>query len=90
MSDSRKMKHTSKVLFCVAVLLVVTAFADAKVFRTLCTRAHTHTRTHTHTDILFHHLLKEYFGCGMAEVPCGLDHFARTTYSCSVLEKPDS
>ena len=50
MSDSRKMKHTSKVLFCVAVLLVVTAFADAEVFRTLC------ARTHTHTDILFHHL----------------------------------
>ena len=44
------MKHTSKVLFCVAVLLVVTAFADAEVFRTLCTRARTHTHAPTRTQ----------------------------------------
>ena len=50
MSDSRKMKHTSKVLLCVAVLLMVAAFADAEVFRTLCTRARTHTHTHTHAQ----------------------------------------
>jgi hypothetical protein len=41
------MKHSSKVLFCVAVLLMVAAIADAEVFRTLCTRARAHTHTPT-------------------------------------------
>ena len=50
------MKVTSKVLLCLVVLLVVAAFADAEVIRTLSARAHPHSHICKHTTLLFDHL----------------------------------
>jgi hypothetical protein len=71
------MKVTSKVLLCLVVLLVVAAFADAEVFRTLCTRAHPHSHICTHTNILFDHLKNN------SGAPCGLAHFSAGTTGAS-------